>query len=308
MKPLVWNELKGNWAPVLIPWLNDNRIDYSRLRDQIAILLESGVDGIYTNGTSSEFYNQTEDEFDEISLIIADYCNRAGKAFQLGVSHPSPWASLQRLRRIAPLQPGAVQIVLPDWFPLNDDETLDFFQRMAEAAHPVGLVLYNPSFAKRVLQPEDWRSIHEQVPSFIGVKVGGGGDDWYRRVRECARGLSVFVPGHHLASGMRRGAHGAYSNVACLNPSAAQRWTDGMRTDMESALELESRIQAFMRMYIEPWIVDRGYSHQAADRLLAMIGGWCDISPALRWPYRSIPRDEADRIRPHARDLLPEFF
>ena len=70
------------------------------------------------------------------------------------------------------------------------------------------------------------------MPSLIGVKTAGGDDAWYASMRHHLSPLSVFVPGHLLASGIPRGAHGSYSNVACLNPAAAQRWTDQIQTDL----------------------------------------------------------------------------
>jgi hypothetical protein len=33
---------------------------------------------------------------------------------------------LDRVRRAAGLEPSAIQVILPDWIPLNDDEVLDF--------------------------------------------------------------------------------------------------------------------------------------------------------------------------------------
>ncbi len=308
MKPLAWNEIRGNWVPVLLPYNDREQIDYTLLEEEIEILLHYDVSGIYTNGTSSEFYNQTEEEFDRISEITAQRCHKAEKAFQIGVSHPSPWVSFQRAKRIASLEPGAIQLILPDWFAPNDREIRDFMTRMAEAAAPAGLVLYNPSFAKRVLQPHEWDAIKKDVPNLVGVKAAGGGAEWYREMREFAKEISVFIPGHHLASGLKQGAHGAYSNAACLHPQAAQNWYEQMQSNMAAALELEKRIQAFMESYIEPYITKQHYSHQAADRLLAMIGGWSNIGPRLRWPYQWIPLEEAVRLRPVAQEMLPEFF
>ena len=56
-------------------------------------------------------------------------------------------------------------------------------------------------------------------------------------MRANSDGISVFVPGHHLATGVKNGASGAYSNVACLNPTAAQKWYDMICSDMESAFK-----------------------------------------------------------------------
>ena len=293
---------------MLLPIGESDEIDYGRLAAEIHVLIEARPSGIYSNGTAGEFYNQTEAEFDRVSALLAERCNAAGMPFQIGVSHMSPRISLERLRRAAPLEPSAVQVILPDWFPPTDEEAIDFLDRIAEAADPIGLVLYNPGHAKRTLSAEEIVRLAAAAPGLVGVKVAGGDAAWYETVRQGAPCLSIFAPGHHLATHYGRGAHGSYSNVACLHPGVAQRWYEQMETDLGAALDVERRIQRFMNEEILPFITVGGYSHQAVDKLLAAIGAWADVGPRLRWPYRSIPEAEADRLRPIARRLLPEFF
>jgi len=308
VKPLSAHEIVGNWATLLLPINADESIDFVRLADEVDVLIASRPNGIYSNGTSCEFYAQTEDEFERVSALMAERCERAGVPFQIGASHMSAQISLGRIRRAAALRPSAIQVILPDWHPLVDDEVVTFLSRMAEAADPIGLVLYNPPRAKRVLEPVVYERLRREVPGLVGIKVVARGADWYAEMRRYAVGLSIFVPGHWLASGVAQGAQGAYSNVACLQPAGAQRWYEQIIADPPAALELEQRIQAFMAQHIEPFITQQSYSNQAVDKLLAAIGAWADIGTRMRWPYRSIPGDEAKRLRPIARAMLPELF
>jgi len=307
MVPLNNSEIRGNWATLMLPINADGSIGYDRLIKEINSLIAMQVDGIYSNGTAGEFYAQTEQEFDRVSALLAERCNAAEMPFQIGVSHMSPQLSLRHLKRVKSLEPSAMQVILPDWVPPTDEEAIRFLQRMAEEAHPIGLVLYNPPQAKRVLTPKEISRLKTAVPSLVGVKVADGDKDWYAAMREHTAELSVFVPGHHLATGYRLGAQGAYSNVACLHPETAQRWSDQMESDLDAALELEERIRQFMDVHVRP-LTEQGYSNQAVDKLLAAIGDWANVGTRLRWPYEGIPSTEADRLRPVARNLLPEFF
>ena len=308
MKPLTFDQIRGNWATLLSAWNADGSLDLGRLAAEIDALIALRVDGIYSNGTAGEFHTQTETEFDRISECLAVKCNAGGMPFQIGVSHMSAQISLERLRRIVPLKPGAMQVILPDWFPVTEDEAVAFLERMADVADGIGLVLYNPPHAKRVWNPEQIGRLAERVPALIGLKTAGGDDAWYASMRQHLARLSVFVPGHLLASGVQRGANGAYSNVACLNPAAAQRWTDQMRTDLAGALELEQRLRRFMDGYIAPFITEQRYCNAACDRFMALLGGWADVGERMRWPYRSIPAAEVERVRPAAQELIPEFI
>lgn len=308
MKPLVAQEIRGNWATLLLSWNEDDSLDLGRVSGEIDVLIAMNVDGIYANGTAGEFHTLNDCEFDEVTVLLADRCERADMPFQIGVSHMSAQLSMERLRRSVALAPAVFQVILPDWFPVTDLEAVRFLSDMAEAAAGIGLVLYNPPHAKRVLSPAEIGRLAAEVPALVGVKVADGDDAWYEAVRRHMSGLSVFVPGHHLASGYARGACGAYSNVACLHPGAAQRWWSQMQNDLAGALELEQRIRGLMDTHIVPFIVTQGYCNGACDRLLALIGGWADIGDRMRWPYRSIPKEEADRIRRVAQLQLPEFF
>jgi dihydrodipicolinate synthase/N-acetylneuraminate lyase len=308
MKPLASHEIRGNWATLITPWNGDDSLDAGRLAAEIDAMIGFGVDGIYSNGTAGEFHTQSEQEFDLISGILATRCNTVGMPFQIGVSHPVAQTMLVRVERIVDLAPSAIQIILPDWFPVTDEEAIDFLKRMADAAQGIGVVLYNPPHAKRRLTPSDLTTLADAVPELIGVKVPGGDDVWYAAMQPLFRRLSVFIPGHTLASGFSKGAHGAYSNVACLHPGAAQAWWNQMQTDLTGALELESRIRRFMDDHIVPFITRDRFCNAACDRLMANLGGWADVGASMRWPYRSIPASEIPRLREIARSILPEFL
>lgn len=308
MQPLSGEEIYGNWGTLLLPVNADESIDYARLNAEIEKLISYNVNGIYSNGTAGEFYNITEEEFERTSIILAEKCNSANMPFQIGVSHMSPIISLNRLKIIRPLKPSAVQVILPDWFKVTNEEALSFLKRMAETAGEIGLVLYNPPHAKKNLGPGDFGFLQQEIHNLVGIKVAGGDDKWYSDMKKYCPDLSIFIPGHHLVTGCLKGAHGAYSNMACLNPLAAQLWYQAIGRDTERALDIERRVNAFLSQYILPLIADKHYSNQAVDKLLAAIGGWSDIGTRLRWPYKSIPEDYAAVLRPKAREIIPEFF
>ncbi len=307
MKPLRSEEIQGTWASVLLPINRDESIDFARLTEDIDYLVTTGVDGIYTNGTAGEFYSQTEAEFDRLHAVLAERCEKAQLPFQIGASHMDPQISLTRVRRAVQLRPSAIQVILPDWFPLRPAEALIFLKRIAEAASPVGLILYNPPHSKRTLQPEEYGQLANAVPALVGVKVAAD-LDWYAHFKTHAPGLSLFVPGHQLATGVKTGATGSYSNIACLHPKGAKRWNERMHTDYSAALATETRIASFLQRYLLPLRDQHGYSNQALDKLLAAIGGWSTAGTRLRWPYRWIDPNEVRRLSPLALRELPELF
>lgn len=308
MEALTKSDIYGTWATLMLPIDTDDEINYQKLGAQIDNLISSGIAGIYSNGTAGEFYNQTEEEFDRVSQLLAEKCDAANMPFQIGCCHMSPKISLERLKRILDLKPGAIQVILPDWYPPSMTEVISYLRKMTDTASGIGLVLYNPGHAKKKLTPEEFQQIARSGVNLVGCKLGGGDEEWYKRMTGLNPGLSLFTPGHKLATGIGFGAHGSYSNVACINPSAAQKWYKQMLDDREGAMELQQRIQIFIVDYIIPYITKKNYSDQAVDKLMACIGGWADIGTRLRWPYRSIGESEVESLRKVCRSLLPEFF
>jgi hypothetical protein len=145
------------------------------------------------------------------------------------------------------------------------------------------------------------------VPSLIGLKVMDGDEKWYSKMRHNVGALSLFVPGHHLATGHTLGASGSYSNVACLHPRGAQRWYESTVNDIDAALEIEHRINGFFRDHILPFRTEHGFSNAAIDKLLASIGGWASTGTRLRFPYRWIPESVVPRLRDVAERSLPDI-
>ncbi|MFE0752470.1 dihydrodipicolinate synthase family protein [Inquilinus sp. NPDC058860] len=301
--------LRGNWATLLLPIAADENIDFGRLAEEIDLLVAARVDGIYSNGTAGELHNQTEREYAAIQALLAERCRAAGVPFVIGACQPDPSLARERVTLARDLGPAAIQVVLPDWWPVTEPEALDFLELMAEAAGPVPLILYNPPHAKRVLAPDELGRLVRAVPAVAGIKLADGDAAWYAAAKQHLSGTALFVPGHHLATGMKHGvAAGAFSNVACLSPSGAQAWTDRMAGDIEGALDLERRICRFMDQHVVPFRSLHGYSNAALDKLLAAIGGWGPVGTRLRRPYRWIDDAEAQRLRPVARSMMPELF
>jgi dihydrodipicolinate synthase/N-acetylneuraminate lyase len=309
MAPMMAPQIRGNWATLLLPIQADDAIDFALLGEELEHFIAARVSGVYSNGTAGEFITQTEAEFDQVNALLAERCTRARMPFQIGVSNPSAQLARERLRRAKALAPSAFQVTLPDWYPPGMPEVMTFLETMAAEAAPIPLVVYNPPHAKRRLGPAEWRQVLESVPGVVGMKVAGGDDAWYDAMRPLFARASVFIPGHTLAEGLAKGAHGAYSNVACLSPAGAARWYELAVRDLTAARALGRRIEAFWLAQVAPIITRDGLTPMAADKAAAAAGGWLPgLTPRVRWPYRSVAAEVAARIGAVARAELPELF
>lgn len=298
--------IAGVWATVLLRLDAAGAIDLAAIARQVSAYAAAGCDGIYSGGTAAEFHTMSEDQFRAVSRATAEAAAAAGLPFQIGAAHPLAQGSLARIAFAATLLPTAIQVTLPDWTPLDFGSMRRFLAGAAEVAGPVPLVLYNPPHAKTVLAPDALAALAEEFPSIVGLKCGGGDATWYRAMAPVLARWSVFIPGHHYASGVAAGAHGAYSNMACLSPAAAVRWAQETRTDPAAALALEARIAAFMDEAVAP-LLAAGHPGFTIDKALAAAGGWTDITPRLLWPYTAVSDAAIPAIRAAVRRHIPEF-
>ncbi|CAN5594641.1 dihydrodipicolinate synthase family protein [soil metagenome] len=307
MRALTAPQITGTWATVLTPFHDDDSLNLAALDHELDLLLAARPEGLYTHGTAGEFFNQTEAEWNAVVTRVAERCENAALPFQLGASHPSPVVALERIRRARSLEPSAIQVILPDWIRINIDETRAVIEAYATAADGIGLVLYNPPHAKNVLDPGQLDTLTREFEAIVGVKTADGDDGWYEAMRPTLQRVSVFVPGHHLATGLTKGARGAYSNVACLHPAGAVSWARRSLEDPTWGLAVEAQIRAFLDKAIAP-LIAKQYSNVTLDKALAAAGGHLGDVGHVRWPHTTATPQEVARIRGAARKMLPELL
>jgi len=299
-------DIRGVWATVLLRIREDGSIDLDAIAEQVAAYAAAGVDGVYCNGTATEFHCQSDAEFEEVSRATASAARAAGLPFQIGAAHPLPRGALSRIALATSLGPAAIQVTLSDWTPISIDTAIRFLARCGDTAGGVPLVLYNPPHARTALDPAGFARLAEAVPQLVGIKCAGGDEAWYAAMVPVLARLSVFIPGHHHATGVLRGAHGSYSNMACLSPAAAISWDRLTRSDPDAALATEARIAAFMAEAIAP-ILAAGHPGYAVDKAMAAAGGWTTITPRLLWPCEGLADTDVARIGDAAGRHIPEF-
>ncbi|MGF1477605.1 MAG: dihydrodipicolinate synthase family protein [Geminicoccaceae bacterium] len=297
------DDIRGVWSTILCRLDDDGAPDLSAIPEQVGAYAAARCAGVYSGGSASEVHCQTEHQFRNISKKVAETARRHQLPYQIGAAHPLPVGSLERVAFAATLDPLAIQVTLPDWTAIDFNGARRFIDRVAQAAAGVPLVLYNPAHAKTVLSPEKLLGLSESTPGLIGVKCGGGDAHWYRAMGPVFKRLSVFIPGHTYASGTARGAHGSYSNMACLSPRAAVAWGEMPAAD---AAGLEARIARFMAEAIAP-MLERGLPGFACDKAMAAAGGWSRMTSRMMWPYSSATDAEVVRIARAARHHIPEF-
>jgi len=305
-------ELKGIWAGMTMSWDENDAFDEASYRTNTERMCRTGVHGIYTTGSTGEFYALSFDEFCRMVDIQVEICSRYNKPLQIGCCADDTRETLNLLEYVAS-KPyvAAAQVNIPYWMELTDQEVMRFFQDLYHACPDLPLVHYNIPRAKRFLQGPDYLRILESVPTLIGVKYTFASSHFaqLQQAMMMTPQLSYFVGENLLASAMMLGARGSYSSLICTDPqfmltmydhSANERWTQAIAMQKE-AQQFFSDAASFIEERGE------GSIDPVFDKGLAVAAGCLAGSQRTRPPYIGWSDETVAALRTWLQKNYPQF-
>ena len=221
--PLASETLKGMWAGLPVPWDTRDQLDESALRENVRRVCRAGVHGVYTHGTTGEFYAQTAEEWARVVDATVAECKPFGIPTQIGCT--ALWTA-EVIRRVAyAQQAGAdgVQIAFPFWMQLTDAQAVKFLQDVSSAVPGMPLTIYNTERAKKPLTADLLKRITDAGIPLIGCK-GVGSLEELQALFEAGPRVKFFVGECHLATYWKCGARGVYSSFVYACPRFMLRY------------------------------------------------------------------------------------
>ena len=165
------NSLKGIFFLILVPLRADGGIDEGELRRYVEWLIESGIHGLYPNGSTGEFIRFTADERRQIVRIICEQ-TRGRVPILAGAAEANVRETLRACEAYREFGARAVAIVSPFYYRLGPSAVYAYFREIALNT-PIDVTLYNiPMFAS----PIDVATIRRlaEFPRIIGIKDSSG--------------------------------------------------------------------------------------------------------------------------------------
>lgn len=76
--PLTRQTLQGVWCALILPWIDRDQVDFRRLAQEVRGYCGTGVNGVYTGGTTGEFYAQDDATFAKVAEVVIKGAHAVG--------------------------------------------------------------------------------------------------------------------------------------------------------------------------------------------------------------------------------------
>lgn len=308
--PLTRQTLSGVWPALIVPWTDDDEIDAGLLAHEVRSYAGTGVSGVYTGGTTGEFYAQDDRTFEEITRIVCDEAHTCNLPVQIGASALSTLTVRRRIRTAIEAEADGLQVALPSWLELKDDEVKRFVHEIADEAEGTPIILYLTSRSKRKIGPELLGELAAEIPTFIGTKDTGADVEGVKAMLREAPDLAIFG-GEDFFERIPAGGKGGYCSITGFNVAkVVELYTLCAAGRLEEAQPLAKSLDRFLHEALIPLVRDEGLWDSAVDRIQRVAGGGT-VGLRCQSPYRSGTeahvRGVLDWCRANTPELLTEI-
>jgi len=303
---LTRDRLVGMWAGLPVAWKSDGSVDEDALRSDVARCCQVGVHGVYTGGTTGEFYAQNFEEFKQIASITLDEAHKHDTPVQVGITAVCTRDVLERAKFAVEAGADAVQVGLPFWMALSDEEVVTFFKDIDEACPGVPIINYSTMRAKRTLKVKDYRAVLDAGVNLIGAKHTKPDLAELVQLISGVPEVNFLVGESMLMHAMMHGAKGSCSSLVYMSPKVMLRLYDLCANEQWSeALEITRQIWRLFCGSTVALLEEKGLLDSAIDRAMGNATGFLQAGIECKKPYHSATAEDVAAIRKWVQENLP---
>lgn len=299
----------GPWAGLPVAWTDQDHFDEDTYRADVGRCCDAGIPGVYTAGTSGEFYAMEFDEWKAITRATIEEAHRHHRPAMIGCTSTYSLGAVRRASFAVECGADAIQLALPFWMEINDAQVVPFFREVAHAADGLPLSIYETRRARKSLTLDQHRAIKDAVPQYVHLKANV---DTVGCTPEGCSALSeyvnVFVGEDKFVDLGQCGARGGCSSLVYWNPPLLLAlWKQVEQQDWEGASPI-CRKFASLFQFLGKTFGPRGITDSAFDRLGTTAGRFLHCGLRCRGPYPSATEDDVETLRNWYRDHFPQMI
>ncbi|WHS50710.1 dihydrodipicolinate synthase family protein [Rothia sp. SD9660Na] len=290
----------GVIPPLLTPRTADGALDLPSLRRLIDYLIDSGVDGIFALGSSSEVLYLTNEERETVLTTCVDAI--AGRVpLIVGINDMTTARVIDEAKRLLTI--GGEAIVVTSQFYAIDNafEEEHHFRAIADAVD-VPVFAYDVPVRTKQKLPLPLLTKLAREGVIAGVKDSSGDDVSFRQLALATRDIDGFAAftGHEVVcdGAMLSGAAGLVPGLGNVDPAGYKRLYEAARAgDWETARTEQDRLaKLFNIVFVETPSVSGGAAGLGAFKTALQVMGVLD-SNTMSQPMETLGDTETQRIR-----------
>lgn len=218
----------------------DLSVDPAAIRDHLSWLRDSGVDAIFSAGTTGEFTTLSDEERLEVLDVSLEVFGPSRTYFHVGAPSARQAAALARAARSRGAE--LLAAVTPYYHPAPEEAVLDYYEQVVAAADGADVFAY--LFEARTTTPSEPAVLAKLAARGVaGVKISGEPDERVDAfLRERPEGFTVYS-GNDVSFEWfsTAGGDGIVSGVSSVYPEPFIRVRDALRAGDAEALRSAQR-------------------------------------------------------------------
>ena len=301
--------LQGPWAGLPVAWNEDLSFDEEAYRTDLIRTCAAGVPGVYTAGTTGEFYAMEFDEWKIITRVTIEECRRAGTPVMIGVTSTYTLGAARRAAFAAELGADAIQVALPYWMDMDNRMILPFFKEVVEACPDIALSIYETRRTKKTLSLEQHRAVFDSTGSYLAVKSNEGTLGCSSEgCEQLSKFVNVWVGEDKFNALGPYGAIGSASALVYMNPRFILHMFDLLSKKQWNELQpLTDQVTRLIEEGLKPFAA-RGFTDTAFDRLMGKTSGFLTMNVRSRGTYTSPTNEDVYSLKKWMQENTPELL
>ncbi|MDH3220447.1 MAG: dihydrodipicolinate synthase family protein [Gammaproteobacteria bacterium] len=165
-------KFEGIYTPVITPYFDDFSIDYDRLAEIVDFLVDAGVHGIISAGTTGEYYAQTMEERFELMKFVKQRV-KGRVAYVVGTGALRTEESIEYAKGAVAVGADAILVATPPYsIPTERENALHALAIDRVANLPI--LLYNYPGRMGAQMGEEYLDRVGRSPNFCAIKESSG--------------------------------------------------------------------------------------------------------------------------------------
>jgi 4-hydroxy-tetrahydrodipicolinate synthase len=300
---------QGIFVPMVTPLNSDETLDEQSLRRLVDFLINAGVHGLWSMGTTGEFAALPEHERARGVRATVEQVNKRVPVIA-NIGDSSTTLALKHARHAVEAGADALALTPPHYYPHSMDEMLIHFRAMKQAYPDMPLFIYNIPQTVKVKMTVQTTLQLAREGTVQGIKDSQNDLRWFRMLTVAIRQerldeqFRMFLGTRILCDAAQViGAHGAIPATSNVAPApAAEAWEAAVNGDYT----LAARAQEVVMRYEDLAEVARGGSPDAAgySSMKNILHEWGVIaSTRLTRPLREFSEEEVRALKQRLQTL-----